>query len=267
MLMPKAPRVTRHASRVVVAALAVTTMTACDWFTEFKSQPRIEPWEPVSQMDNDTTHAPRGNPQHSVPISGTAVAGYQVSYRPIAPTIDSMTPLANPVPASPASLENGRKQYTINCAVCHGFTGAGDGPATKYGMIPFPINNARGQSLSDGYIYGMIRNGRGAMPTYDRIEEGDRWDVVNYVRALQGRTPNTTGGTGYYGVPGQTGNALPGASRMAPTVPPPMWRPTAAGVPGAAAAPVQATPTDSAPGLTARPAAPNDSAATTRRTP
>jgi mono/diheme cytochrome c family protein len=33
----------------------------------------------------------------------------------------------------------------------------------------------------------MIRNGRGTMPTYNRIEERDRWDVVNYVRALQGK--------------------------------------------------------------------------------
>ena len=67
------------------------------------------------------------------------------------------------------------------------------------------------KNLSDGYIYGMIRNGRGAMPTYNRIEDMDRWDVVNYVRGLQGKLaePVPTGPVGY---PGQTGDALPGST-------------------------------------------------------
>ena len=41
----------------------------------------------------------------------------------------------------------------------------------------------------------MIRNGRGTMPTYNRIEEMERWDVVNYVRGLQdGDGADRTGG-------------------------------------------------------------------------
>jgi len=256
-----------RAGRYAIVVAAATTMTACDWFTEFKAQPRIEPWEPMSQFDNDTMHAPRGNPQHSVPISGTASAGYAISYRPMPGVIDSFAPIPNPTPVSAASLENGRKLYSINCAVCHGAGGAGAGPAVKYGMAGINIIAAVTQGRTDGYIYGMIRNGRGLMPSYARIEEAERWDIVNYVRALQGSTPNTTGGTAPYGVPGQTGPAVPHASRTAPTVPAPMWRPSAAaaGAATAPAAPVQGTPTDSAAGLTARPAAPNDSAA--RRNP
>ncbi len=42
------------------------------------------------------------------------------------------------------------------------------------------------RNRTDGYIFGMIRNGGVFMPTYNRIEEMDRWDVVNYVRALAG---------------------------------------------------------------------------------
>jgi hypothetical protein len=90
----------------------------------------VEPWEPLSQKDADTTHAPRGNPQFSVPISGTAVAGYQVGYGAFPGVIDSIARAAtNPTPSSAASLENGRKYYQINCAVCHGDQGRGDGPA------------------------------------------------------------------------------------------------------------------------------------------
>jgi hypothetical protein len=82
------------------------------------------------------------------------------------------------------------------------------------------------------------------MPTYNRIEEMDRWDVVNYVRALQGRVPNSTGGTAPYGYPGQNGATVPGPTRTAPTRPAPMWRATMTPAPSAAA-PVQGVPTDS----------------------
>jgi mono/diheme cytochrome c family protein len=222
----------RQTLRALAAAAAAFAFTACNWFTDFKNQPRVEPWEPLSQADGDTTHAPRGNPQLSVPISGTFAAGYQVSYNPMPGVIDSIAAIAtNPTPVSAASLENGRKHYSINCAVCHGDTGQGNGPAVQYGMAGINIVNARVQGLPDGYIYGMIRNGRGLMPTYNRIEELERWDVVNYLRALQGRVPNTAG-VGAVGVPGQTGRSLPGASATAPQRPAPFFNPRQAAAPG-----------------------------------
>jgi hypothetical protein len=99
--------------------------------------------------------------------------------------------------------------------------GKGDGLAIKYGVFPFPLTGDRGRGLTDGYIFGMIRNGRGNMPPYNRIEEKDRWDVVNYVRGLQGTLP--TGGvlTGPLAVPGFTGPSLPGATTLGPTRPVP----------------------------------------------
>jgi hypothetical protein len=51
----------------------------------------------------------------------------------------------------------------------------------------------------------------------------DRWDVVNYVRALQGRIPNTAG-LGQVGYPGQNGATVPGYTASAPTRPVPQWR-------------------------------------------
>jgi hypothetical protein len=138
-------------------------------------------------------------------------------------TLDSLATIANPTPVSPASLENGRKYYQINCAVCHGDAGQGNGPATKYGMPGINIVLDITKGRPDGYIYGIIRNGRGLMPTYNRIEEMDRWDVVNYVRALQGRVPNTAG-VGPTGYPGQNGSTVPGYTATAPTRPVPMWR-------------------------------------------
>ena len=84
------------------------------------------------------------------------------------------------------------------------------GPATK--------------GRTDGYIYGMIRNGRGLMPNYVRIEDDDRWDVVNYVRALQGALPGVVADTSPAGYPGENGRMVPGYTRTAPTRPAP-YRP------------------------------------------
>ena len=199
--------VTRHAS----LATLVVVLGACSWFTDFKEQPKPDPWESADSVPM------RGNPQNSVSVYGSAAPGYAVSRERLPGTVDSMKALVNPTPADARSLMNGRKYYTINCAVCHGFEGKGDGTATKYGMpgiaLVGPGANAE-VNLTDGYIWGMIRNGRGLMPSYNRIEEFDRWDVVNYVRGLQGKYQVVTGPVG---LPGETGDKVPGYSQMGPT--------------------------------------------------
>jgi mono/diheme cytochrome c family protein len=200
----------RHLLRAAVLVGALAPLAACEWFTDFKRQPSIVTWE---QLDSAGV---RGNPQTSVPITGSAMPGFAVSYGNGMATIDSMSGLRNPTPADSASLANGHKYYVINCAVCHGMTGAGDGTATKYGVFPFPLATGPARGRTDGYIFGMIRNGRNNMPSYNRIEEKDRWDVVNYVRALQGG-PGAGVATGPMAAPGVTGTAVPGAPTLGPT--------------------------------------------------
>lgn len=243
LLAPRASLRMRPRLPLLTLAATLPLLGACDWFTEFKHQPRIEAWEPLSQQTEDTIRAPRGQPQQSVPVTGTVVAGYQVGYGAFPATLDSLAGIPNPTPPSPASLANGRKYYTINCSVCHGDTGAGNGPTTQngYGMPQISIISATTQGRTDGYIYGMIRNGRGLMPTYNRIEEMDRWDVVNYVRALQGRIPNTAG-LGQVGYPGQNGATVPGHTVTAPTRPVPHWRDTRGPLGGVTPTPSGETP-------------------------
>ena len=205
----------RRALRTLVLVSLPALVTGCEWFTDFKEQPKVDPWESPSD-----TIPPRAAPQFSVPVTGSLVPGYAVSYQALPVTIDSMSGLANPTPPSDSSLANGRRHYQVNCAVCHGDGGAGNGPATKYGMPGISIVTDLTRARSDGYIFGMIRNGRGLMPTYNRIEEMDRWDVVNYVRGLQGRLGRQVA-TGPLGRPGQGGWTLPGYTALGPTRPAP----------------------------------------------
>lgn len=111
--------------------------------------------------------------------------------------------LQNPVPADAESLIRGEEMYTRVCAVCHGPDGAG---TTCYFDVEigfpcaYPLNGERAAGFADGYIYGMIRVGRGIMPAYGHaVTHYDRWNIVNYIRQLQqqaGAAPSATGGQG-----------------------------------------------------------------------
>ena len=88
---------------------------ACSWFTDFKQQPKIDPWETASD-----TIPFRGNPQNSVSIYGSAAPGFLYDRAPTPQAIASMDGIPNPIPADSASVNRGRIQFQINCAVCHG---------------------------------------------------------------------------------------------------------------------------------------------------
>jgi mono/diheme cytochrome c family protein len=227
------------------------TLGACDWFTNFTRQPKIDPWE-VATMDSTKRDSlpPRGNPQGSVPMFGGSPPDFVVSYGRFPLTVDSMSSMRNPTAPNDSSLENGHKYYAINCAVCHGDLGDGNGAVTA-APFNFPKISLRSESAlgrTDGYIYGMIRNGRGLMPTYNRIEHMDRWDVVNYVRGLQGRLGRTVP-TGPVGTPGETGAKVPGATMTGPTRPSPHSR----GAEPAAASPARDTTATGTGAATRRP--------------
>jgi mono/diheme cytochrome c family protein len=209
----------------VVLSAFVSAVSGCSWFTDFKQQPKIDPWETTSD-----TIAMRGNPQGSVPITGTAAPGFAFGRLPTHAAVDSMGTIKNPNAADARSLENGHKQFAINCMVCHGERGMGDGPVVKLGLPVLPIGAGTNAAtkFSDGVIFGIIRNGRGLMPPYNRIEESDRWDLINYLRALQSGGQVATGAVGR---PGETGKLVPGATLTAPTKPAPFYKPASAAAP------------------------------------
>ena len=106
--------------------------------------------------------------------------------------------LLNPVPADQASLERGEVLFNRMCAVCHGPAGVG-ADANIIEKFPLLVSyNLSGPvvaGFSDGYIYGIMRVGRGLMPPYGhQISHFDRWNIVNYVRVLQREAGNTPAG-------------------------------------------------------------------------
>ena len=208
----------------LVMCVLLGATTGCEWFTDFKRQPSVVTWE---SWPTDSAGRVRGAPQGSVPIDGTAMAAWQVSYTPSIPTVDSLAGIPNPVEATEASLAAGRMQWQINCAVCHGDNADGTGSAVRFGFPGINLQIDAAKARTDGYIFGMIRNGRGLMPPYNRIEERDRWDLINYLRALQGRVTGVPFERGPLARPGVTGDKVPGPSTLGPNKAIP-YRPTSA---------------------------------------
>lgn len=204
---------------VLVIPFALGACDPADWLSDMKQQPSVGTWQQFS-MDSLTgeTTPFRGNPSGSVPMTGTLVAEWEVSYAMLPGTVDSMSRLQNPVAADARSIANGHRLYQVNCAVCHGDLGDANGTLRQlspmYGFAP-AINGAATQARTDGYIWGILRNGRGLMANFNRIPEQERWDVVNYVRGLQGRFEVPTGSIGFAGQAG----AFSAVSNVAPTRP------------------------------------------------
>ncbi len=91
------------------------------------------------------------------------------------------------VKVDPAFIKRGRERYDINCAVCHGLAGLGNGVTGQYGLVAIAnLHDERIRLQPDGQIYSTITNGKNTMGAYGpNISLDDRWAIVAYIRALQ----------------------------------------------------------------------------------
>ncbi len=146
------------------------------WFKTMNRQASVETYEVAAML----------------PADGAVPLGASMHYDLRA----ADTLLTNPVAAGAAAVDRGRILYTQFCVMCHGTSGAGDGPVVGPNRLPpiVTMNLTRPDAiaLSDGYIFGIIGNGRGLMPSYRRVPADERWFLVHYVRSLQGASTSST---------------------------------------------------------------------------
>jgi len=128
--------------------------------------------EAESAEEDDHTHSPGDHMAgaHDVPEEAAA------------------TP--NPIAFTDDSVATGSELFAANCAVCHGDEGLGDGPtAETLETKPANLTADHVQGLSDGALFYIISHGRPetAMPAWEgSLGEEERWNVVNFLRALDG---------------------------------------------------------------------------------
>jgi mono/diheme cytochrome c family protein len=146
------------------------------------------------------------------PVDGTIPMGYDIPGHPMqnseVPKDDISSPLAEfsagtdymntgkmadqwgtgmPLPVTPELLVRGQKVFTINCAVCHGATGQGNGITSKYGLLGIAnYHQDKYRQMADGQIFNTITHGFNTMMAYgDKVTVKDRWAIIAYMRALQ----------------------------------------------------------------------------------
>jgi mono/diheme cytochrome c family protein len=136
-----------------------------DWPSFMEIQPSYRP------MEN-----PLPPPERSIPIEGAVY----IPNSQVLPT--------NPTKAGDASIARGKELFAINCQMCHGVTGEGNGPIAAFltNFKPANLTSPLIKAFPDGQIFMTITNGvpDRMPPLNENLTVSERWDVVNYVRTL-----------------------------------------------------------------------------------
>ncbi len=241
----------RSMRALLVAALALGSAGCEAWYNRVPSPDQL--WYSLPWFDHmiqqrsvhpyESADVPRNTVPGTVPITG-GEANWSAEFR-AAPSVAAASQLAagrvqNPyaggaMPADsvrtggpetaslPRTFEAaGDSLFGTYCAVCHGEAGDGRAPITP--RFPAPsLLTPQARGASDGYIYSMIRYGRGLMPRYgDKVyRPDDRWAIVNHVRRLQAGMTAPSADTaaapaaGSPGTPAATGTVTPPAAAPA----------------------------------------------------
>jgi len=95
--------------------------------------------------------------------------------------------IINPLKNDVNAAASGKKLYKVLCSVCHGLKGKGDGMGgTVLKPKPTDLTSAAFHLQTDGAIFWKIQEGRAPMASYKTsIPEKNRWEIINYIRALK----------------------------------------------------------------------------------
>jgi copper resistance protein D len=118
------------------------------------------------------------------------VLGATVALHPLAVDANPATYVRPAVPYAAASIVQGQALYRAHCAACHGIAGYGDGPAgAGLPRRPADLTAQHAADHTAGDLYWWLTHGipGSGMPGFgDRLSPEERWDVINFVRALGG---------------------------------------------------------------------------------
>ena len=86
----------------------------------------------------------------------------------------------NPFAGEATAVAAGAKLYRQNCASCHGSEARGDDKHPN-------LHTERVRASSPGELEWLLKNGsmRNGMPSWSRLPEQQRWQIVSYLKSLQ----------------------------------------------------------------------------------
>ncbi|NJD20141.1 MAG: cytochrome c [Gemmatimonadetes bacterium] len=199
------------ACRLAAVALVLAGTSACKPLDDamvaifgrsMRDQRSFDPYEnvrpaPAGSVSFSSSNFPGGPGTVNVgePDGVDVVPFTQMDMIPIGTGNAVVQSLVNPFAmGDTAALARGQVLFLRHCAVCHSPDGVGAQAAIAGKHPTVAAYNLSGPIVAgytDPYIYGMIRVGRGLMPSYGfRVPHYDRWRIVNYVRTLQIKAGN-----------------------------------------------------------------------------
>jgi putative copper resistance protein D len=114
------------------------------------------------------------------------LAGLAMALPPLATDTYPTTYQRPAVPYQAGSVAAGALAYREHCAACHGPSGAGNGPAgAALDPPPSDLRAHHATLHTAGDLFWWITHGRRQMPAFgERLDAEQRWDLVNFIRAL-----------------------------------------------------------------------------------
>jgi len=108
------------------------------------------------------------------------------------PSVDQKAPpeivnRKNPIAPSASSIAEGKKLFTIDCVMCHGQEGDGQGELAVSMKLHPPdyLDENAMKKFSDVELFDIITNGKGGMPSEGKRATAEQiWNLVNYVRSF-----------------------------------------------------------------------------------
>jgi caa(3)-type oxidase subunit IV len=106
--------------------------------------------------------------------------------------------------STPEQVAKGKNLFALNCAVCHGPNGNGDGPGgvalnphprNFHGPMSAWKNGASAKSIFVTLTYGIPGSG---MAEYKSIPPRDRWSLAHFIRSMTPEQPATAAADGRY---------------------------------------------------------------------
>jgi mono/diheme cytochrome c family protein len=168
----------RNLRRLLACAPAVLILTACH--RNMQEQPKLLPDQQNHDFPNEQVD--RKPVDHTVPRG--PVDDGSVFY-----TGETGDLLATtfPIPVTFDLVKQGQEAFNINCSMCHGRDGYGEGIVVHRGFPKPPsFHTDRLRNAPVGHFFQVITNGYGVMyPFGSRITPQDRWAIISYIRALQ----------------------------------------------------------------------------------
>jgi mono/diheme cytochrome c family protein len=161
---------------LLAAALA---LTACPRLDPMQRQAKYNAYQPSDFFADGL--AMRAPPEGTVPYGGLLDPAVETGRGP-----DGKLLATSPVPVDLPLLARGQARFDITCAACHGVMGDGQSQVALNMSLRPPPSLHLYRDRPDGYLYQVVTDGFGLMPSYASVLSArDRWAVVAYVRALQ----------------------------------------------------------------------------------